>query len=186
MNVVVVQDAALPVLDECDIRHQPVAASLHLVDAAELACGLTTKALRAGAVLFNLTSLEDLSVHAGRVTGVVINRTTISGALPVDPITLHSKAVLDATGHDASAVEKLFRRGLLRNLAALERHREGPMDAQSGEAFVVDQVAEVFPGLWVTGMSVCAVFGGPRMGPIFGGMVLSGRRVAELLLRQWQ
>ena len=184
MKVGVVQDAALPVLEEFDIRRQAVASSLHVVDAAELACGLTAKALRAGAVLLNLTSLEDLSVHAGRVDGVVINRTTLLGALPVDPITLRSKAVLDATGHDASAVEKLSRRGLLRNLTALERHREGPMDAGSGEAFVVDHVAEVFPGLWVTGMSVCAVFGGPRMGPIFGGMILSGRRVAELLLRQ--
>ena len=143
MNVVVVQDAALSVLDECKIRHQPVASSLHVVDAAELARGLTTQALRAGAVLLNLTSLEDLSVHAGRVSGVVVNRTTLLGALPIDPITLRCKAVIDATGHDAVAVEKLSRRGMLKNLAALERHREGPMDALHGEAFVVDQVAEV-------------------------------------------
>jgi thiamine thiazole synthase len=75
---------------------------------------------------------------------------------------------------------------LIKNLPAVDRHREGPMDAVSGEAFVVERVGEVFPGLWVTGMSVCAVFGGPRMGPIFGGMILSGRRVAELLLRERQ
>jgi thiamine thiazole synthase len=31
-------------------------------------------------------------------------------------------------------------------------------------------------------MSANAAFGGPRMGPIFGGMLLSGRRVAELIL----
>jgi thiamine thiazole synthase len=28
-------------------------------------------------------------------------------------------------------------------------------------------------------MSVCAVLGGPRMGPIFGGMLLSGKKVAD-------
>lgn len=33
-------------------------------------------------------------------------------------------------------------------------------------------------------MAVCATFGGPRMGPIFGGMLLSGRRVAELILEK--
>ena len=55
------------------------------------------------------------------------------------------------------------------------------MDAASGEAFVVEHVAQVFPGLWLAGMSVCATFGGPRMGPIFGGMLLSGKRVADLV-----
>ena len=58
------------------------------------------------------------------------------------------------------------------------------MDATAGEAFVVERVAEADPGLWVTGMAVCAAFGGPRMGPIFGGMLLSGRRVAELILEK--
>ena len=53
------------------------------------------------------------------------------------------------------------------------------MNAVAGEKFVVERVAEVYPGLWVSGMSVCATFGGPRMGPIFGGMLLSGKKVAE-------
>ncbi len=55
------------------------------------------------------------------------------------------------------------------------------MDATAGETFVVEKAGEVFPGLWISGMSVCATLGGPRMGPIFGGMLLSGERVAELI-----
>jgi ribulose 1,5-bisphosphate synthetase/thiazole synthase len=30
-------------------------------------------------------------------------------------------------------------------------------------------------------MSVCAVYNLPRMGPIFGGMLKSGKKVAELI-----
>jgi thiamine thiazole synthase len=90
---------------------------------------------------------------------------------------LSANAVIDTTGHESAMLQVLRRRGLVK--PAVEAAMEGPLDAAAGEAFVVEHVAEVFPGLWVAGMSVCAAFGGPRMGPIFGGMLLSGRRVAE-------
>jgi thiazole biosynthesis enzyme len=179
MNDVVVQEAALPILTAAGVRPAPHAGGLHVVDAAELACSLCLQAIRAGAVLLNLVALEDLCVRDGKVTGIVANRTTIAGALPVDPVVFSASTVVDATGHDAVAVEQLRRRGLLN--PALARG-EAPMDASAGESFVVERVAEAYPGLWVTGMSVCATFGGPRMGPIFGGMLLSGKRVAELIL----
>jgi thiamine thiazole synthase len=137
--------------------------------------------VRAGAAIFNLMMAEDLRVQGGRVTGVVANRTMIGDTLPVDPITFAAKAVIDATGHEAAVVDALRRRGLLADSKAAPEPAEGPMDAEAGEAFVVDRAGEVFPGLWVTGMTVCATFGGPRMGPIFGGMLRSGRRVAELV-----
>ena len=49
-----------------------------------------------------------------------------------------------------------------------------------GERELVKNTKEVYPGLLVTGMSVNAAFGLPRMGAIFGGMLLSGKKVAEL------
>ena len=181
MNEAVVQDDALELLDEIGITYKSGNAGLYTVDAIELATGLALRAVQRGVVVLNLITAEDVCVHRQRVIGVVANRTMIAGALPVDPITFSAKAVIDATGHEAAVVEALRRRGLLDNSATGKRPGEGPMDALSGEAFVVKNVSEVFPGLWVTGMSVCATLGGPRMGPIFGGMLLSGRRAAELI-----
>jgi thiamine thiazole synthase len=184
MNQIVVQQEAIPILEAAGIRHEHYGEGLYVVDAAELACALCLQALRAGAVLLNLMTLEDLCVHGGKVTGVVVNRTTISGALPVDPIVLKAGTVIDGTGHEAVAVERLRARNLLAPQLASAGSGEGPMDATAGEAFVVARVGEVYPGLWVTGMAVCATFGGPRMGPIFGGMLLSGKKVAELILEK--
>lgn len=184
MNEIIVQQEAIPVLDAAGIRSERRYEGLCVIDAAELACALCLQALRAGATLLNLTALEDLCVHGGKVTGVVVNRTTISGALPVDPIVFHAAAVIDASGHEAVAVERLRARNLLDSQPASGSTGEGPMDATEGEKFVVERVAEAFPGLWVAGMAVSATFGGPRMGPIFGGMLLSGKRVAELILER--
>jgi len=56
------------------------------------------------------------------------------------------------------------------------------MDAEEGEKFTVENTGEVFPGLYVAGMAAVACFGGPRMGPIFGGMLLSGKKLAKLIM----
>jgi thiamine thiazole synthase len=113
------------------------------------------------------------------VTGVVAGRSLLAEALPIDPITFPARAVIDATGHEAALVACLRRRHLAAGRLRAEAAGEGLMDAAAGEAFVVEEVCEAFPGLWITGMSVCAALGGPRMGPIFGGMLLSGARAAE-------
>lgn len=55
------------------------------------------------------------------------------------------------------------------------------MDAETGERFVVEHTKEVYPGLYVVGMAAVSVGGGPRMGPIFGGMILSGLKAGKLI-----
>jgi thiamine thiazole synthase len=179
MNIAVVQDEALGLLDEFGVQHKDCGDGLHAVEAAELASALCLRAIQSGATYLNLTAAEDVCVHNGRVVGVVANQSMLLGQLPVDPITLCGTAVLDATGHDAALVSCLRKRGLMPVATAEGPLGEGPMDAAAGEQFVVENTSEAFPGLWVSGMAVCATLGGPRMGPIFGGMLLSGARVAE-------
>ena len=58
------------------------------------------------------------------------------------------------------------------------------MWAERAENDTVRNTREIFPGLYVTGMAANATFGGPRMGPIFGGMLLSGVKVASELIHR--
>jgi thiamine thiazole synthase len=176
MSRIVVEDAAAGLLDELGVRHG-AAGRLRTADAAELAGALTFRAIRSGATLLNLMTAEDLCVKDGRVRGVVANRSVLAENFPIDPVTFSCRTVIDATGHEAALVHCLRRRGLVEGAAS---PGEGPMDAAAGEEFVVDRVGEVFPGLVMAGMSVCAAYGGPRMGPIFGGMLLSGAEAARV------
>ena len=176
MNELVVQPEAVPLLKQLAVRHQPAGDGLLRTDSVELAAALTLHCVQKGAVILNMTNVEDICMHEQRVSGVVINRTSVSAPLPIDPLTLRSAVVVDATGHDAAVVQMVRRRGLTGGPVPAG---EGPMNAVEGEHFVVDQTGEIYPGLWVCGMSVCAARGGPRMGPIFGGMLLSGRHCAE-------
>ena len=61
---------------------------------------------------------------------------------------------------------------------------ERPMWADMAERLTLENTGQVYPGLWIAGMCANAVYGGPRMGPIFGGMFLSGLKVAELIAAQ--
>lgn len=176
MNEVVVQNQALPVVERLGVSRKEIGYGLLRADAIELAAALTLHAVQSGAVVLNMMVAEDLCVHDEHVRGVVVNRTGATAQLPIDPLTLHATTVVDATGHDAALVAMLQRRALIAPQAV---GGEGAMDAVEGERFVVERTAEIYPGLWVSGMAVCAAYGGPRMGPIFGGMLLSGRRCAE-------
>jgi thiamine thiazole synthase len=182
MNEVVIQEEALNALEGIPVRRQPRSEGLYVLDAVELASALILSALQAGVVVLNLISAEDLCVHDGKVRGVVANRTELKDRMPVDPISLQADAVVDATGHEAALVHMLHKRGMLDGLDTMGGPAgESVMDAEEGESFVVEEVAEIFPGLWITGMAVAAALGGPRMGPIFGGMLRSGHRVADLI-----
>ena len=61
---------------------------------------------------------------------------------------------------------------------------EKPMWVENGEASTVENTGEYFPGLYACGMSANNVMGGYRMGPIFGGMLMSGRKVANLIINK--
>ena len=55
------------------------------------------------------------------------------------------------------------------------------MWVESGEISTVENTRRIYPGLYVSGMAANNVSGGFRMGPIFGGMLLSGRRVGQMI-----
>ncbi len=62
----------------------------------------------------------------------------------------------------------------------LQVRGEGFMWAERAEAHIINHTREIFPGLIACGMAANAVAGEARMGPIFGGMLLSGERAAML------
>lgn len=176
MNTLTFRAPSQDILDELRIPYKEVERGLFIADGPNACSKLISAACDAGARILNMTKFDDVVLRNNRVEGAVINWTPVS-ALPraitcVDPVSLESKAVIDATGHDAWVCKSLEKRKLL----TLETF--GPMDVSTSEDGVVEKTGEIYPGLFVCGMAVSTAYGIPRMGPTFGGMLVSGKKVA--------
>ena len=180
-NEIVVQEKAKELLDELDVKTRRYENGYYLADSIEAVSTICSKAVKAGAKIFNLISCEDVMVREKRVCGLVLNWTAVEMAkLHVDPITMRAKFVVDATGHAAEVVRIVDRKSGIRLKTKTGKCLgEGSMWAEVAENTIVKNSKEVCPGLYVCGMCANAVFGGPRMGPIFGGMLLSGKKIAK-------
>jgi thiazole biosynthesis enzyme len=181
MNKVTLRAPAQELLDELGVPYSLASRGLYVADAPHACSRLIAATCDAGVKVFSLTIVEDLVVREdNRVAGVVVNWSPIihlpDEVSALDPIPLETKVVIDATGHDASVVKKLVQRGVLQMAG------EGALWIDKSEDAVVERTEEVYPGVIVTGMAVASVFGLPRMGPTFGGMLLSGKRAAEVAI----
>ncbi len=180
-NEIVVQEKAKELLDELDVKTRRYSEGYYLADSIEAVSTICSKAVKAGAKIFNLISCEDVMVREKRVCGLVLNWTAVEMAkLHVDPITMRAKFVIDATGHAAEVVHIVEKKSGIRLKTKTGKCLgEGSMWADVAEETIVKNSKEVCPGLYTCGMCANAVFGGPRMGPIFGGMLLSGKKIAK-------
>ncbi len=179
---VVVDERGLEVLRDFKVRFNETSVKgYYVVDAAELMTKLASGALDAGAKIILGIEVEDLVVREDpeRVVGVVFKWSAISIAgLHVDPLFMLSRVTVDATGHDAVLLGILARKNKDFGLV-VKGERSGY--AEKAERDVVEYTGRVIPGLYVAGMAVAAVHGLYRMGPIFTGMLLSGKKVAEII-----
>jgi thiazole biosynthesis enzyme len=182
-NEVVVQDNVLPILSSFGIatRPAPEAPGYHTLDAVEMASGLIFGAMQAGAKIFNSVSVEDIIFKNDKIAGLVINWTMIHRlGMHVDPLTVVSEVVVDATGHPSEILRLASEKAQIQLATSTGRIiGERPMWVDSGEQETVANTREYYPGLYACGMSASNASGGYRMGPVFGGMLLSGQKVAS-------
>ena len=185
MPYIVVQQEGKEILDEFHVTMEEYSPGYYTANTVEVAAKLTSHAIDAGTFIFNGVSIEDVVIREqDRVAGLVINWSAVELAkLHVDPLTIRCKMVVDATGH-ASEVCRVIEKKIPNAKLATPTGRvigEKPMWAEVAERKIADLTVEVFPGVIVTGMAANAVMGAPRMGPIFGGMLMSGKRAAEVI-----
>ncbi len=182
-NQIVVQQDAIHILDQFGIDYQKFEDGLYTADSVQSTAALLYNATKAGVTVFNGVVIEDVVFHNDAVAGVVINWTPVQlTGMHVDPLVIMSRAVLDATGHDADVVSVVAKKNDIKiNTPSGKIMGERSMNVEVGEPTTVENTKEVFPGLFVSGMAANGVSGSFRMGPIFGGMLLSGEKVANLI-----
>lgn len=185
MNEVVVQNDAAEILHEFDITTIPFDEQYHTVDSVEMAAGLIFGARKAGAIIFNAVKVEDIAIHEGRVCGVVINwNPVVRLDMHVDPIVITCRALIDGTGHPSEIINKaVHKAGVSIDSPTGGILGEKPMWMEDGERTTVENTKRLYPGLYASGMAANNVQGGFRMGPIFGGMFKSGRKIAQIIVK---
>ncbi len=185
-NEIVVQHKAKGILDELDVRTKRYKEDYYLADSIETVSTICSKAVKAGLRVFNLISVEDVMIRKNIICGLVLNWSSVEIAkLHVDPITMRSKFIVDSTGHAAEVANIVVRKiGKVLKTKSGALEGEKPMWADLAEDMIVTNSKEVYPGLFACGMCANAIFGGPRMGPVFGGMLLSGKKVAFDLIKK--
>jgi thiamine thiazole synthase len=178
---IVIQEDARRLLDHFGIRYRTYRPRYYIARSVEAVARLTAAASDAGAEFFNLTVVEDVMVRGdGRVSGLVINWTAVEmGKLHVDPLTVGCRYAVDATGHDAMVARLVERKG-----GKIEVKGESFMWADRAENNIIRHTKEIYPGLVITGMAANAMAGENRMGPIFGGMLLSGEQAAKIVIEK--
>lgn len=188
-NEIVVQDEGKAILDDFEIPTLHYKDGYHTADAVACTTTLASKACLAGAKVFNLMSVEDVIVRKVEasdtieVVGLVINWSPVEMAgLHVDPLTIHARYTVDATGHATELMRKIKDKSGARLLTETGNVcGEKSLWAEVAETTTLNNVKEAFPNVYVAGMAANATFGSYRMGPIFGGMLLSGKKVADIL-----
>jgi len=184
-NRIVVQEEGKRILDEFEVSVEEYKKGYYVADSLEAISTICARAIKAGAKIFNLINVEDVMVREDdRITGLVLNWSAVSWSkLHVDPLTVRCKVAVDATGHDAEVCRIVVGKiGPKLRTKTGEVMGEKSMWAERGEREILENTREVYPGLVVAGMTANAVFGSPRMGAIFGGMLLSGKKAARVAM----
>ena len=187
-NQIVIQKEALDIIKEFEINYEQYSDNLFTADSIECTAAILYKAVHAGATIFNCYSVEDVVFKNNIVSGVVVNWTPVlREGLHVDPLNIMAKFVIDGTGHDGEICKVVARKNnITLNTSTGKVVGERSLDVIEGEQQVVEGSKEIYPGLYVCGMASSAVGGTPRMGPIFGGMLMSGKKVADMLIKRIQ
>jgi len=185
LHKIVVDARALPILNEFRVKYEYVSEyDLYVLDSSELMAKLAAGAIDSSAKIIHGITVEDLIVREDpfRVVGVVVQWSAVPLAgLHVDPLFIYSRAVVDATGHDAEVLKILERKNPSAGIRLLG---ERSAYSELSEARVVEMTGKVVEGLYVAGMAVAALKHIHRMGPIFSSMLLSGKKVAEEIVRE--
>ncbi len=185
-NEIVVGEDGKKILDEFEIESKKYDDGYYTADSVEAISTICSKAVKAGAKIFNCISVEDVMIDKEGVCGVVINWSSVGIAgLHVDPLSIRSKFIVEATGHPLEVLKILEKKvdGELYTKTG-RILGEKSMNADIGERAVVENTKEIFKNVFVVGMAANAAFGANRMGPIFGGMLLSGKKLADILINR--
>ena len=182
-NQLAIEEKAIHILDELNIPYNKFGDNIYMVDSIASTSSIIFNTIKAGATIFNLFSVEDVVIKNNSVSGIVVNWSPVHKLnLHIDPIPIIAKAVLDSTGHNCAISEILSKKnGISLYTPDGNIQKEKSLSVEEGENSTIINTKKIFPGIYVSGMAANNVYGSYRMGPIFTSMLLSGKKIADII-----
>jgi len=181
-NEIVIQETALPLLKQINVRSREYEKGYYTVDSVECVSTLISTCVQAGTPIFNLIKIVDVMFREEkdqkRVNGLVLQwAPVVHAGLHVDPLTIRARYVVDGSGHPAEVCSIISRKMDAKlNTPSGQVMGEMSMWAERGEELAIKNTIEIFPGLYVVGMAANAAMGSPRMGQYSAACSFPGKK----------
>ncbi|MDP3790944.1 MAG: sulfide-dependent adenosine diphosphate thiazole synthase [Candidatus Omnitrophota bacterium] len=169
------------ILDELKVPYKKGKSGLSVTAGSNLSSKLISAVCDAGVRILNMAEFKDLIFTDEKVEGITINwvpQLSLKDKMIAGiPTTLKSQAIIDATGLDARVCRLLMEKGAIK----LDKHEQ--IDVRASENMLLEKTGNIYPGLAVAGMAVAGIYGIPQGGLTLCSMLLSGRRVADEVIK---
>ncbi len=159
-------------LKEINVGYDDIHEGYFLIDNFELILKLISCLIDSGVNIFLGLSVKEVIFEGKRLVGIVVHYND-------KPIEIYSKIFIDSTGRDPKLIS------IIESCEKDLIKKKGSRNINVEDSYsIVEYTGKVLEGLYVVGLSVAELYGLPKPGVDITPILLSGKRLSEIIYEE--